>query len=304
MRMFRTNRLPSVTGSIVSNGKLATTVGLGIHDLILLKTNIPYHLIKVRATRSTTQLFSLPLAYFVERAFERGRIVTNVVDNATGDPTFDATGVPVEGGGIIPIPFVDIDAKTMDGQMSGALIVDDTSNATSFFFDLGTLPEAPTEGWFFEVHTRNGDSYRYVLQNGEMVRVPRRYTEDLKVAEFRKNAPSGLYTFDAFQRGPGIDNRRIVVEGEVLDIKFVAKKGGQIIDTFETTKEMIDFILQSENENKYTPRPDRLVLDFTAAGFAIADLSPTDYDEMQLVLNLPTAQELNIYQEYIQKRTA
>lgn len=270
----------SPQGSIGDNAKLTLSIPTGpVYEAFYLETNIPVDKLSRVAIANAANTIYAPSGDFVKVMEEHyNRTVTT------------------SGGGFLPLQFADIDARTLPGQAMGAIV---TQQGDSWLMtvELGALGTAPAGGWYLKVWSETSDPM-VLDQNGTLVRRVR--THERRLEQYAINAQQGEVPFKDLLRGPGVRARALYIKGDVSEVRILAKRNGQQVKDSRFTKAVNDLIMTRSGQRLgLKPVSGWMIIDFTASGFGLADLLPTDYDQLDFVLQVDTAGTVEIKADLI-----
>lgn len=279
--------LQSPDGTIGSNNTLQLRLSNGAPiEALYIETNIPHNLLtKISVINGADDYWVTSGAQIVD-LFEKHR-------NRT-----------VAAGDFLPIRFSDPDAMMMDVQGLTALIPE-PSDSWLLKVELGTLPAAPAEGWKFFVWAETTSPVKMVNNgDGQIVPVQRVRTLERRLdKKVVTSAVEGTNTFDKLIKAPNINIRTIYIKGDVTEVEFEGKRGGQIVNRWKLSKELNSYIQKVRaQKNGIQDIAGYFIIDPIASGFSFADMMVTNYDEINIKFKCATAGTVEFITDYVKRR--
>lgn len=270
----------SPQGTIADNAKLTLSIPTGpVYEAFYLDTNIPIAKLARIAVANAANTIYAPSGDFVKVMEEHyNRTVTT------------------SGGGFLPLQFADIDARTLPGQAMGAIV---TMPGDSWLMtvELAALGTAPAEGWYLRVWAETSDPM-VLAEDGSLIRRIR--THERRLEQYAINAQQGEVPFKDLLRGAGVRARALYIKGDVSEVRILAKRNGQQVKDSRFTKAINDLVMKRTGQRLgLKPVAGWTIIDFTASGFGLADLLPTDYDQLDFVMQVDTAGTVEIKADLI-----
>ncbi|MFT2112171.1 major capsid protein P2 [Marinomonas sp. 2405UD68-3] len=282
-----TDILQSPDGSIGSGNTLQLRLSNGaVYEALYIETNIPHNLLNKISIINGADDYWVTSGSQIVDVFEKHR-------NRT-----------VAASDFLPIRFSDPDAAMMDVQGLTAL-VPEAGDSWLLKVELGTLPEAPAEGWKFFVWAETTSPIKAMNDGKGGVQLMQR-TRQIERRLDRKvitAAVMGINTFDKITKGPEINVRTIYIKGDVTEVEFEGKRNGQIQSRWKVSKELNSFLQKVKAQrNGIQDISGYFIIDPIASGFSFADMMVTNYDEINIKFKCATAGTVEFITDYVKRR--
>lgn len=282
-----TDILQSPDGSIGSDNTLQLRINNGaVYEALYIETNIPHELLKKISIINGADDYWVTSGAQIVDLFEKHR---------------DRVIAP---GDFLPIRFSDPDASLMDIQGLTALIPE-PGDSWLLKVELGTLPEAPAEGWKFFVWAETTSPVKATNDGqGGLALIQRtRILERRLDKKVITSAVEGTNTFDKLIKGNNINIRTIYIKGDVTEVEFEGKRNGQISSRWKISKGLNSFLQKVKAQrNGIQDIPGYFIIDPIASGFSYADMLATNYDEINIKFKCATAGTVEFITDYVKRR--
>ncbi|WP_067096788.1 major capsid protein P2 [Marinomonas atlantica] len=204
----------------------------------------------------------------------------------------------------LPIRFSDPDSLMMDVQGLTAL-VPESGDSWLLKVEIGTLPATPAEGWRFFVWSETTSPVKMVNDgSGKIIPIQRVRTLERRLdKKVITSAVEGVNTFDKLIKGQNINIRTIYIKGDVSEVEFEGKRGGQIVNRWRLSKKLNSYIQKVRaQKNGIKDIAGYFIIDPISSGFTFADMMVTNYDEINIKFKCETAGTVEFITDYVKRR--